>query len=627
MSDTFALLLPAIFGAVIHSLWVGAGAAVCYVTVGAWIRSAQAKYVLAFVALLVTPVTFVTTLVSALGAAPLPVGSASHTNTTSLSLVTCVAVAWILGASFASVRLTFGWLWFRQRIVAKATLPPLQLARLFAKTKWSLGTSSRVMLRLSDVVSGPMATGVLRPVVLIPVSMTTGMDPALVRTAFVHELSHLRRLDHIAVVAQAWTEALMFFHPAVWWLSREVHRTREYRCDEDAIAVLQDKVSYARALMTLEQLRVSATTPTLMMNGGDLMDRISRLLGVATPKPRTAYRGTAAVAVISLMISLVSQSYGNMERQTDPADSQAHAELSIEWLPPAITQWRDDIEAAAQRHEVPADFLALMVFAESGGNDTAQSRLGARGLLQVMPKTGEAIAAHRGIAEFTVDRLFEPATNLDFGAWYLSQQLTRFATHGEQALPLALSAYNAGPGAVAAHINEGQPLPDETVRYRDAVMAMWRDRAEDNSTTLEKRLQSIRSQIRALVTPTPGRVTSGFGKSNQAAKHHNGVDIATAQGEPVMSALDGTVLATGSDKKRGNYVVLRHGSGVETHYFHLATVAVAVEQAVSAGQQLGSVGASGAATKPHLHFEIREYGEPVAPELYGFKVDANTDMQ
>jgi len=116
-----------------------------------------------------------------------------------------------------------------------------------------------------------------------------------------------------------------------------------------------------------------------------------------------------------------------------------------------------------------------------------------------------------------------------------------------------------------------------------------------------------------LAWPAPGAINSPFG----GRRHHPGIDIAGATGDPVVAAAAGTVVLAGMAPAGyagyGNVVLVDHGQGVATLYAHLSRVDVAMGQAVTQGQLLGAIGATGEATGPHLHFEVRDGGHPVDP--------------
>jgi TonB family protein len=128
-------------------------------------------------------------------------------------------------------------------------------------------------------VDVPTVIGWLRPMVLVPVGCFTGLSTAQIEALLAHELAHIRRHDYLVSVFQSVVEALLFYHPAVWWVSRQVRRERECCCDELAVAACGDVLAYARALSWLEQQRSGMPEIALGANGGVLTMRIRRLLG------------------------------------------------------------------------------------------------------------------------------------------------------------------------------------------------------------------------------------------------------------------------------------------------------------------------------------------------------------
>jgi soluble lytic murein transglycosylase-like protein len=224
-------------------------------------------------------------------------------------------------------------------------------------------------------------------------------------------------------------------------------------------------------------------------------------LSSGTP-PRLALRGVPQEA-LSQPASALSLGGDAAERAAAGAGDQALSsggpaagpmgagvpgDLDIAWLPATIGAWRPQILAAAELHRVDPALIALVMLAESGGNPRAQSPSGAVGLMQVMPSTGAGIAQERGIAGYTPEQLWEPATNIDFGAYYLGQQLKAFGTREDpdwqQSVELAASAYNGGPGSVQ-RLLAGGALPNETTRYRQWVGGMWRERGQAASATFD----------------------------------------------------------------------------------------------------------------------------------------------
>lgn len=154
----------------------------------------------------------------------------------------------------------------------------------------------------------------------------------------------------------------------------------------------------------------------------------------------------------------------------------SHA-TNIRWLPSSVTRFGPLIEHASFRHGVDANLLAIVILIESGGDPIASSPKGAMGLMQVMPATAQDIARERGIFGHVDARLYDPAYNIDFGAYYLAKQMTRF-NNGDaiNTVERAAGAYNGGPARMDRHLRSGEALPTETMRYKRWVAGMWMDR-------------------------------------------------------------------------------------------------------------------------------------------------------
>ncbi len=114
----------------------------------------------------------------------------------------------------------------------------------------------------------------------------------------------------------------------------------------------------------------------------------------------------------------------------------------------------------------------------------------------------------------------------------------------------------------------------------------------------------------------PHPVLSHFGERRGGSRVHQGLDLATRKGTRVLSVADGRVSYSGRMKGYGRCVFIQHGDGLETRYAHLKRRSARVGSEVRAGEILGRSGASGNASTPHLHFEVRRNGESVDPRRF-----------
>lgn len=209
-----------------------------------------------------------------------------------------IVVAWASCVVLLALRMAAGVLWVRRAAAHEAHDPAWQarLDRLAAK----YGLARQVRLRLVADLASPVTAGWWRPVVLVPASLVTTMPPHLLEALLAHELAHVRRHDYLVNLLQNMVEALLFYHPAVWWLSRRIRAERELIADDIAARQLGEPRRLALALSELEKLQFS--TPQHLAqaaNGGDLMTRIKRLV-----RPETqALSWKAAIPVLGFALA------------------------------------------------------------------------------------------------------------------------------------------------------------------------------------------------------------------------------------------------------------------------------------------------------------------------------------
>ena len=195
-----------------------------------------------------------------------------------------VVFGWLAGVAAFSVRFLGGWI-LTDRLRRRHTRSvPAAWEKRLAELAERLRVSQPVRLLESALVEVPTALGVLRPVILLPVGLSTGLTALELDSLLAHELAHVRRRDCLVNLVQALAETVLFYHPAVWWVSRRIRVERENACDDLAVAAIgNDAAAYARALVALEERREAAPRLAVAADGGRLWDRVSRLF----PSPET----------------------------------------------------------------------------------------------------------------------------------------------------------------------------------------------------------------------------------------------------------------------------------------------------------------------------------------------------
>ncbi len=229
--------------------------------------------------------------------------AAPGVEATGLALVQPAIVAvWIAGVVLVAVWHVVGW-WRLQRLTTLDVAdPPAPWIDRFAALRRKLNLSARVRLRVSGRVDTPMVVGWLRPLVLMPAAAMGGLSADQLEWILVHELTHVRRHDYLINLLQISAETLLFYHPAVWWISAVIRREREHCCDDAVVAAGGDPLGYARALLRLEDMRTLPMRLAPAATGGSLLARIQRLTGGRTMNRHSLDRphlaGLFAVAIL-----------------------------------------------------------------------------------------------------------------------------------------------------------------------------------------------------------------------------------------------------------------------------------------------------------------------------------------
>lgn len=302
-------LMRALGWTLVHFLWQGACAGAVYAALRYTLRSHSpaARYQLAMVALMVMAVMPIVTLLHLLNAAPMhaqtqvlaPFSVSAvilHPQITQASgmgmalleitkvliqrLVPWAVPLWILGVMVMSVRVWRGWQ--QTRLLRRtAVFSPLPAWRpSIDRLQTILGIRKTVRLAVSAGITVPSVIGWLKPIILIPPGVLTGLTPLQMELILAHELAHIRRQDYLWNLLQIFVDTLLFYHPVVRWISHHARMEREQCCDDIVVDLNGDAINYARALTELERLRTPRSTMVLGADGGQVVHRIHRLIGM-----------------------------------------------------------------------------------------------------------------------------------------------------------------------------------------------------------------------------------------------------------------------------------------------------------------------------------------------------------
>ena len=177
----------------------------------------------------------------------------------------------------------------------------------------------------SKNLTSPVVTGILRPMIVLPVSLMSGLPQEQAIAVLSHELAHLRRCDHLIVVFQRLLEALFFFHPAVWFLSRRLDQEREKACDDLVVKAGHNRADYAEALVNIASDQ-RATLALAAAQNNQLKERIFRILNHPQPTTVQVNRNgwlTIAAAIAALGFFSLSPALSEEKEIEEPEKTGA----------------------------------------------------------------------------------------------------------------------------------------------------------------------------------------------------------------------------------------------------------------------------------------------------------------
>jgi beta-lactamase regulating signal transducer with metallopeptidase domain len=244
-----------------------------------------------------------------------------------------LVAAWLAGVVVLALRLSRGLVDVRGLTGSGLLSLPDELQAMIDKLAERSGLRRPVRWFLSLRVEVPTVAGWLRPMVLIPVKGWSQLAVQQLEALLAHEIAHIRRHDYFVNICQVCIKTVLFFHPAVWWVSKRIRAERENCCDDLAVTLCGgDRLRVARALFALEEQR-GAPMLRVAANGGHLRERIRRLVaptpGAACPTEAAwAGAGVSAAAIgLVAMVWLVGTTHARVDGPPRAAATQAQSQV------------------------------------------------------------------------------------------------------------------------------------------------------------------------------------------------------------------------------------------------------------------------------------------------------------
>lgn len=246
---------------------------------------------------------------------------------------------WSLGALAGLAQVVIAVAAARQ--LRRAAVEPAQPSLQFLADRIGreLRISHSVPLLLSSRVGSPVVAGFRRHTILLPSGSFHRLSPQQAQAILAHELAHIRRRDSLVNMLQSLAEALLFYNPAVRWVSRRIRRDREYCCDDLALRMSDSPLAYAKALAVLEERRHRGDPEfSIGASGGNLSMRIKRIFAANRPAPLNAETrislavlGALTVAIL-LFVSLAANT--QLRAQTTPVPQKPEPASQTAKSPP-----------------------------------------------------------------------------------------------------------------------------------------------------------------------------------------------------------------------------------------------------------------------------------------------------
>lgn len=327
-SGGFQSAAQAVSAMVLASLWQCLVVAVIYSVLRALIRPPGWRVVLGYVALwscaaLATwqfwqafpamgSANFDGQVLQAIGSSPVNVAVATGATAVS-NWQLILAGFWLLGVLAQSGRVAHQW-WLMRQWIRQASPVARALHLRTVALAATMGVRRTLRVLVSERVSSLMTVGWIRPVILIPASALTGIPAAHLDLLILHEIAHIRRADWLLNLGQLLVETLLFFHPAVHWISTTVRRDRELCCDDLVTRRGVARLAYAHALLQLAEMGqiLPSAHNRLAMAAGDgvLLHRIGRIVNVRPdPHSRRPMRIAGFLLFLAGILSMVAMSH------------------------------------------------------------------------------------------------------------------------------------------------------------------------------------------------------------------------------------------------------------------------------------------------------------------------------
>ncbi len=304
-------------------------------------------------------------------------GSSSETQTplietskTNVDYLSYILIAWVLGCLIMTAKFvldlnrTFK---LTREGVAKVSH---RVENIVTSLSDKYKLKRRITILKSRKVNVPVVIGWLRPVILLPIAITIGLETKHLELIIAHELAHIKRMDFAVNLLQSLVQICLFYHPVIYWINKVIRDEREYICDQYALQVLGNdesaKINLAKALLGTEELREgNLSLVAVAASGGMLKHRISHILD-SQYKPATSLKSITIGFMVFLFSFAALSTTFNFE-DTAHASSQ-NTPILAETALPVVRQKTNQREDRSEA-QTPQSLIEPLTIDEPSSKD------------------------------------------------------------------------------------------------------------------------------------------------------------------------------------------------------------------------------------------------------------------
>jgi len=252
--------------------------------------------------------------------------------------IPAIVLVWMLGATFFLVRMLGGLVYVqRLRYTNNQGVSPYWNQKL--KTlKSKIRLRKKVKLVESAIASVPMVIGYIKPVILLPIGAINNLQENEVEAILAHELAHIQRNDYLINILLSVIEVLFYFNPAVWWIAANIRTERENCCDDTAVQLCGSSLTYAKALVSLQEIGRSAPSMAMTFSGpkNQLLHRVKRILNQPQNKSNIMEKMTATILLLTTVTLFSIGAHSNYDYKMATLEESETSSLIDETIIPPL---------------------------------------------------------------------------------------------------------------------------------------------------------------------------------------------------------------------------------------------------------------------------------------------------